>query len=152
MRLCSQWTTSSSLSMEQHEGGAIRLDLLPPSNGAGVKPGFREVLEAIEEVSDWRTLGTHLGIKSSKLDEIARYPPEEQKSQLVAAWERSGTDCTWKKLEEALEKPSVCGVRAVKKARRMSMTPFKDSSIEIDGLRPSAKRNLHQVFTGFVQN
>lgn len=150
MRLNSQRTTSSSLSIES-ETARLNLPTLHPSNGAGVRPEFRGVMESIEEVSDWRTLGTHLGIKSSKLDEISRYPPEEQKSQLVTAW-YSGIDCTWEKLEEALNKPSVCGVQAVKKARRMSTTPFKDSSFEADGLPPPAKRNLRHAFTGFVQN
>ena len=66
-----------------------------------------EVLHAIGDVSDWRSLGKHLGIKSSKLDEIGRCSIEEQKPKMVVAWFESDEDCTWEKLEEVLKKPAV---------------------------------------------
>ena len=135
MRPSSVLTTSSSLSTEQQETDASRPDpsILPPSNisEGSMQPEFEEVMELMDDVSDWRSLGCHLEVKSAKLNEIAKYPPEEQKAQLVSAW-FSTDNCTWAKLMEALEKPSVSGVQAAKKARKMSATYFKGSSVEAD--------------------
>lgn len=114
----------------------------PSNNGNDSPPEIREVLIHIEGVSDWRSLGTHLGIKSSKLDEIGRYPPEEQKQQLAVAWLQSG-DCTWDKLVEALEKPSVREVKAAEnvRARKPSLISSElycmGSDVETDGLPSS---------------
>ena len=99
-----------------------------------MQPEFREVMELMDDVSDWRSLGWHLEVKSAKLNEIAKYPPEEQKAQLVSAWFSMG-NCTWDKLMEALEKPSVSGVQAAKKARKMSGTHSKGSSV-VSGCPP----------------
>lgn len=101
---------------------------------------FPRVLHVIMNyVSDWRSLGIHLGIEAAKLEEISRYQPEEQKSKLVAAWFECDKECTWEKLREALEKPSVSGrqaVRKVEKIRRSSLmtwTSYKDDPVEVDG-------------------
>lgn len=154
MRLASHLTTSSSLSTEQQECETTRN---PPTlhsssnggGGGGGAPDIREVLIYIEGVSDWRSLGTHLGIKSSKLDEISRYLPEEHKPQLVAAWLQSDGDCTLDKLAEALEKPSVREVQAAENVRArkpslISSTLFMGSSVEADGPQPS--RKLKELF------
>lgn len=67
-------------------------------------PTSEGVLHAIAHVSDWRSLGTHLGIESSKLDEIEMLPSEDWKSKLVEAWFESADHCTYDKVEEALKK------------------------------------------------
>lgn len=58
-------------------------------------------LDAIEDVREWRSLGVHLGIKSSKLDEIGRCSIEEQKTRLVSAWFECGVSPNWEKLYTA---------------------------------------------------
>ena len=102
---------------------------------------FPKVLQVIRDVSDWRSLGTHLGIEAAKLQEISRYQPEDQKSKLVAAWFECARDeeRTWEKLREALEKPSVSGLQAmenVERIRRSSLitsTSYRGDSVDVDG-------------------
>lgn len=127
-------STSSPKDLEQRGHATIPTPLLATRNNNGDSaPDHRAVLEAIESVSDWRSLGTHLRIKIAKLDEIAKYSPEEQKSKLVAAWFESEENCTWEKLEEALDRPSLRESQAVERVRkRRTSTVFKDSSIEVD--------------------
>lgn len=130
-------STSSPKDLEQRGHATL---LATRNNNGDSAPDRRAVLEAIEGVSDWRSLGTHLRIKIAKLDEIAKYSPEEQKSKLVAAWFESEENCTWEKLEEALDRPSLRESQAVERVRKrrtslMSSTLTvlnKDSSIEVD--------------------
>ena len=101
----------------------------------------------IEDVSDWRSLGKHLGIESSKLDEIGRHSIEEQKTRLVMAWFESDEDCTWEKLEEALKKPAVSEIRAAEKVRKASLlidrSPCKDS---FEAISPTSTQGMTQIF------
>ena len=101
------------------------------------------VLECIKDTPEWRSLGIHLGVKSSKLDEIARYPVGQQKSLMVQAWFDSGLVPTWDKLYEALQKPSVVETQAAERVdcmRRPSLVSAslcgdsvsKDSPLESD--------------------
>lgn len=110
------------------------------------KPQIDEVLHTIVDVNDWRSLGKHLGIESSKLDEIGRHPVKEQKSRMVNAWFESDEECTWEKLREALKKPSVSETRAAEKVdriRRASLlkdrSAYKDS---IEAISPTSTTSM----------
>ena len=116
---------------------------------------FPKVLQVIRDVSDWRSLGTHLGIEAAKLQEISRYQPEDQKSKLVAAWFECDEECTWEKLREALEKPSVSGLQAVENVERIrrssliTSTSYRGDSVDVDGPLSSSecKYTMQAFFT-----
>lgn len=86
-------------------------------------------LEIIKDTREWRSLGTQLGIKSSKLDEIARFRGDE-KSRLMKAWFECDECPTADKLRCALKKPSVGEIRAAERAARLSRTDTFGSSID----------------------
>ncbi len=89
------------------------------------------VLLEIKDVSDWRSLGKHLGIESSKLDEIGRHSIEEQKSRMVAAWFASGEDCTWDKLSKALKKPAVSETRVAERVDNIRRASLQQQDISV---------------------
>lgn len=91
------------------------------------------VLQTIASVVDWRTLGTHLGIPSTKLREIGMHPIEERKSRMVTAWLKGGSNCSWAKLKEALRKPSMQENRSAEVVEDIQKGSLaKDSSLEAD--------------------
>lgn len=107
-------------------------------------------LNAIQDVTNWRSLGTHLGIKSSKLDEIAKFPIKEQKSQIVVAWFACDEAPSLEKLQTALKKPSVGEIRAAERVsdmRRVSLTsgPSFDTSVSKDSPLKTDEGNCESI-------
>ena len=67
------------------------------------------VLNAIASISDDYTLGIHLGLDCATLNEIKKYPVNEQKQKLVARWfaVEEPKNCNWTKLNAAINKMGV---------------------------------------------
>ena len=67
------------------------------------------VLNAIASISDDYTLGIHLGLDCATLNEIKKYPVNEQKQKLVARWfaVEEPKNCNWTKLNAAINKMQV---------------------------------------------
>lgn len=85
-------------------------------------------LDAIVDINEWRSLGVHLGIKSSKLDEIGRCSIEEQKTMLVKAWFECDASPSLDKLHTALSKPSVGQTRVAEKVDKLRRTSLVETS------------------------
>ena len=104
------------------------------------------VLSVIADVSNWRNLGTQLGIESSKLDEIDRCPVEEQKTKMVTTWLNCDENPSWDKLYRALRRPSVNMNRAADKvASRFRGSSFNESLDTMDSIDETSSTHSKEV-------
>ena len=60
------------------------------------------VRNAIVNIKNNRELGEGLKIPPSRLDEVDKLPPDDQKQRLVAEWFKVDTDCKWETLHAAI--------------------------------------------------
>ena len=67
------------------------------------------VLNAIAKISDDYTLGVYLELDDATLNELKKYPVNEQKQKLVAQWfaVEDPKHCNWTKLNAAINKMKV---------------------------------------------
>ena len=76
------------------------------------------LIKAIESLSDWRKLGTYLGIPAHVLRTIAEDHPGNTgrcKDAMVEAWLHTNPSATWKDVMEAVEKlPDVAITQTIK--------------------------------------
>ena len=72
------------------------------------EPELRDVLDAIDDVNDWHTLGLHLRLDIAEMDQI-----EEQyltqghrrcKTKMIDLWLKVKPDASWHMLIKALKK------------------------------------------------
>ena len=67
---------------------------------------MRNIVRAIREVLNWSDVGTALGVKPYKLEEIRinrRGEVQECKFSLIDHWLRTDVDASWEKLASALD-------------------------------------------------
>ena len=67
---------------------------------------FKNILSALKDVVDWKSLGVHLDIRYSKLEEIDVNncsQVQDCKFAMISFWLNSDDTCSWKKLVYALK-------------------------------------------------
>ena len=64
------------------------------------------MVSAVEEVSDWRTLGHQLDVDPVKLCELQKADrnPEDCKEELLIFWVKHDRNASWNKLVRALDR------------------------------------------------
>ena len=65
----------------------------------------KNILSALKDVVDWKSLGTQLHISLTKIEEIDinnRGQVADCRRHLIQFWLESDTSCSWKKLIDAL--------------------------------------------------
>ena len=65
---------------------------------------LRELVQELEPVKEWFTLGLYLGLKDDELREIEadhRYL-QHCKHEVLSRWLRKGHNCTWRRMVEVL--------------------------------------------------
>ena len=96
-----------------------------------------ELLDAVNIVSTvtkYINLGTQLFVPSEKLNEISRYPPEEQKPRIIQGWFEHDNNPTYGTLYRALKQPSVDDTRAALQVSKLIKKISVDSSVSADGI------------------
>ena len=73
------------------------------------EPGLRDFLEALEDVNDWHTLGIHLRLDVTQLDQIeeqyfAAHGHRRCKTKMIELWLKVKHDASWYMLIKALKK------------------------------------------------
>ena len=73
------------------------------------EPGLRDLLEAIDDVNDWHTLGLHLRLDIAQLDQIeeqyfATHGHRRCKTKMIDHWLKVKPDASWYMLIKALKK------------------------------------------------
>ena len=73
------------------------------------EPELRDLLDAIEDVNDWHTLGLHLRLDVTQLDQIeeqyfATYGHRRCKTKMIDLWLKVKPDASWYMLIKALKK------------------------------------------------
>jgi len=65
---------------------------------------LRELVQELEPIKEWFTLGLYLGLKDDKLREIDadHHHLQRRKSEVLSRWLRKGHDCTWRRVVEVL--------------------------------------------------
>ena len=66
---------------------------------------FKNIINALKPVVEWKTLGVQLDISATRIKEIDvnnRGHVAECKHDMIQFWLESDTSCSWKKLIEAL--------------------------------------------------
>ena len=63
-----------------------------------------ELVQELEPINEWFTLGLYLGLKHDELGKIeADYRHlQRRKSEVLSRWLRKGHNCTWRKVVEVL--------------------------------------------------
>ena len=73
------------------------------------EPGLRDILDAIEDVNDWHSLGIHLRLDIAQLDQIeeqyfATQGHRRCKTKMIDLWLKVKPDASWYMLIKALKK------------------------------------------------
>ena len=65
---------------------------------------LRELVQELEPIKEWFTLGLFLGLKDDELREIEADHRHLQrcKSEMLSRWLRKGQNCTWRRVVEVL--------------------------------------------------
>ena len=65
---------------------------------------LRELVQELEPVKEWFTLGLYLGLKDDELREIEADHRHLQrcKHEVLSRWLRKGHNCTWRRMVEVL--------------------------------------------------
>ena len=65
---------------------------------------LRELVQELEPITKWFTLGLFLGLKDDELREIEADHRHLQrcKSEVLSRWLRKGHNCTWRRVVEVL--------------------------------------------------
>ena len=73
------------------------------------EPGLKDILDEIEDVNDWHTLGIHLRLDIAQLDQIeeqyfATQGHRRCKTKMIDLWLKVKPDASWHMLIKALKK------------------------------------------------
>ena len=73
------------------------------------EPELRDLLDAIEDVNDWHSLGLHLRLDITQLDQIeeqyfATHGHRRCKTKMIDLWLKVNPDASWCMLIKALKK------------------------------------------------
>jgi len=65
---------------------------------------LRELVQELEPIKEWFTLGLYLGLKDDELREIEADHCHllRRKSEVLSRWLRKGHSCTWRRVVEVL--------------------------------------------------
>jgi hypothetical protein len=89
-----------------------------------IGPQLREIISALEEITDPYILGLHLGILSHELKKIEKNFPRDvdrQMAEVIENWQRSSSNCSWEALASAVKEMGGHG-NLVKKLRDRQKT------------------------------
>jgi len=65
---------------------------------------LKDLLRELQEVTEWRPLGQHLGLKTSDLDAIFEdnQMTDDCRREMLMLWMERDIECSWKKVTDAL--------------------------------------------------
>ena len=85
---------------------------------------LRELVQELEPIKEWFTLGLYLGLKDDELREIEvdHHILQRCKHEVLSRWLRKGCNCTWKRVVEVLMQMGEMVVADTIKLKYLSLT------------------------------
>ena len=101
---------------------------------ASIDPGedftLLNILSAIEKVTNWKELGTQLGVTSAKMNLIEADEPTEvdRKRKMIQVWMELN-EASWRLLISALLSPAMCEKTVVRELEKRRGSSFDSKSV-----------------------
>ena len=85
---------------------------------------LRELVQELEPIKEWFTLGLYLGLKDDELSEIEadHHYLQRRKSEVLLKWLRKGRNCTWRRVVEVLMQMGEMAVADTIKLKYLTLT------------------------------
>ena len=85
---------------------------------------LRELVQELEPIKEWFTIGLYLGLKDDELREIEadHHYLQRCKHEVLSRWLRKGDNCTWRRVMEVLMQMGEMVVADVIKLKYLTLT------------------------------
>ena len=85
---------------------------------------LRELVQELEPIEEWFTLGLYLGLKDDQLKKIEadHHHLQRRKSEVLSSWLRKGHNCTWRRVVEVLMQMGEMVVADAIKTKYLTLT------------------------------